>query len=83
MTTSPRPVWIGLFVALGLALAGAGPAGATTVFMATVDCSSNGDGRLFVNVHTTSYRMGEVRGFLVPLTPARAATWCALKSIDR
>lgn len=161
MTTSPRPVWIGLFVTLGLALVGAGPAGATTAFMATIEgsqvvppnnssCKGMGTfvlsddetqlsydihfdpwvkdefishihelnppgtpgeiilveiaagpdkvgsvtleavdvealrtGRLFVNVHTTSYRMGEVRGFLLPLTPARAATWGALKSIYR
>jgi hypothetical protein len=41
------------------------------------------DGRLFVVVHTTSYMQGEVRGWIVPATAARASTWGGIKAFYR
>ena len=39
--------------------------------------------RLFVNVHTSSFMQGEVRGWIVPTVAAEAATWGRLKAIYR
>ena len=39
--------------------------------------------RLFVNVHTTRFMQGEVRGFIVPTVAAEAATWGRLKALYR
>ena len=38
-------------------------------------------GFLYVNVHTDTYRQGEIAGYLVPGTPAAAGTWGRLKAL--
>jgi hypothetical protein len=42
------------------------------------------DGKAYVNVHSSSFGGGEIRGFLTPgATPTRAATWGRIKSLFR
>jgi len=40
-------------------------------------------GRLFVNVHTTRFMQGEVRGWIVPTVAVKAITWGAVRSLYR
>ena len=39
------------------------------------------NGFLYVNVHTLTYRQGEIAGYLLPGTPAEPATWGRLKAL--
>lgn len=53
------------------------------IFLATADVQALREGRLFVMVHATSHPLGEVRGFILPVTPAFGATWGRLKALYR
>jgi len=39
--------------------------------------------RLFVNVHTTRFMQGEVRGWIVPTVAVNATTWGAIRALYR
>jgi hypothetical protein len=41
------------------------------------------NGFLYVNVHTLTYRQGEIAGYLLPGTPAARATWGRIKASFR
>ena len=43
------------------------------------------DGKAYLNIHSTSYGGGEIRGFLVPLvvTPTNQSTWGRIKTLYR
>jgi hypothetical protein len=61
----------------------AGPDKVGEIKLGAVDVIALREGRLFVQVHTVRYQLGEVRGYILPGTPAFGATWGKLKALYR
>lgn len=67
------------FNAAFLTANGGDPAIAEAALFAAIEA-----GKAYVNVHTTMYTAGEIRGFLQPMaTPTEASNWGGVKSLFR